>query len=148
MEFSSSNYILSSNGCLNETDYNLHIKEEKSDIIFQNSGSMVNSKALTQHQDNKSNIIENDIKQMPQSICENQKNSEMKRKLTKLEQLNQDQENLLKLGLHQNFRLQLLLFVLFEWPPSQRKEVGIPIGILPQVWEQNKHSYFPRQGQS
>ena len=81
MEFSS-NYILSSNGCLNETDYNLHIKKDKSDIIFQNSGSMVDSKTITQHQDNKSIIIENDIKLMPQSICENQKSSKMKRKLT------------------------------------------------------------------
>ena len=35
------------------------------------------------------------------------------------------------------------LFVLFEWMPSRRKEVGIPIGILPHVREQDKRSYFP-----
>ena len=28
------------------------------------------------------------------------------------------------------------------------KNVGIPLGILPHVWEQNKRSYFPRPGQS
>ena len=37
---------------------------------------------------------------------------------------------------------------LFEWMPSQRKEVGIPLGILPHIREQNKRSYFPRPGQS
>ena len=42
----------------------------------------------------------------------------------------------------------LFVFVLFEWTPSQRKEVGIPLGILPHVREQNKRSYFPRPGQS
>ena len=30
------------------------------------------------------------------------------------------------------------VFVFFEWMPSQRKEVGIPLGILPHVQEQNK----------
>ena len=37
---------------------------------------------------------------------------------------------------------------LFEWRPSQRMEVGIPLGILPQVQEQNKRSYFSRLGLS
>ena len=37
---------------------------------------------------------------------------------------------------------------LFEWKPSWRKEVGIPSGILPLVWEQNKCSYFPKPVQS
>ena len=41
-----------------------------------------------------------------------------------------------------------LLVCLFEWTPSQRKEVSIPLGIFPHVWEQNKLSYFPRPGQS
>ena len=40
------------------------------------------------------------------------------------------------------------IICLFEWTPSQRKEVDIPLGILPHVWEQKKCSYFPRLGQS
>ena len=44
--------------------------------------------------------------------------------------------------------LFVCFFVLFEWTPSQRKEVGIPSEILLHVQEQNKHSYFPRPGQS
>ena len=40
----------------------------------------------------------------------------------------------------------MFCFVLFVWTPSRRKEVGIPLGILPHVWEQNKHSYFPWPG--
>ena len=32
------------------------------------------------------------------------------------------------------------LVCLFVWMPSRRKEVGIPLGILPHVREQNKHS--------
>ena len=42
----------------------------------------------------------------------------------------------------------IVCFVLFESTPSQRKEVGIPLEILPHVQEQNKRSYFPRPGQS
>ena len=45
-------------------------------------------------------------------------------------------------------RFLFVFFVLFEWTPSQRKEMGIPIGILPHVREQNKRSYFPRPGQA
>ena len=37
---------------------------------------------------------------------------------------------------------------LFEWTPSQRKEVSIPLEILPDVQEQNKRSYFPWPDQS
>ena len=44
--------------------------------------------------------------------------------------------------------LDAMFVCLFEWTPSQRKEVGIPLGILPHVQEQNKCSYFPRPGQS
>ena len=44
--------------------------------------------------------------------------------------------------------LLVSLFVLFEWALSQRKEVGIPLGILPHVQEQNKRSYFPKPGLS
>ena len=40
------------------------------------------------------------------------------------------------------------LFGWFEWTPSRRKVVGIPLGIWPHVREQNKHSYFPKPGQS
>jgi len=40
------------------------------------------------------------------------------------------------------------LHVLFQLTYFRRKEVGIPLGILPHVQEQNKHSYFPRLGQS
>ena len=40
------------------------------------------------------------------------------------------------------------LVCLFELTPSRRKEVGIPIGILPHIQKQNKRSYFPRPGQS
>ena len=48
-----------------------------------------------------------------------------------------------------NQYLNLDLFVcLFEWTLSGRKEVGIPLGILPHVWEQNKRTYFPTLGQS
>ena len=47
-----------------------------------------------------------------------------------------------------SFQESFILFVLFEWKLSQRKEVGIPLGIFPHVWEQNKHSYFPRPGKS
>ena len=36
----------------------------------------------------------------------------------------------------------LFCYVLFELTPSQRKEVGIPLGILPHVQEQNKRSWF------
>ena len=36
----------------------------------------------------------------------------------------------------------LVLFVLFEWTSSKRKEVGIPLWILPHIQEQNKRSYF------
>ena len=39
-------------------------------------------------------------------------------------------------------------FVLSEWKASRRKEVGIPLGILRHIWEQNKRCYFPRPGQS
>ena len=42
----------------------------------------------------------------------------------------------------------IVCFVLFEWTPSQRKEVGIPLRILPHLQEQNKRSYFPRQSRS
>ena len=33
------------------------------------------------------------------------------------------------------FKVQILfvLFVLFDWTPSKRKEMGIPLGILPHV---------------
>ena len=31
--------------------------------------------------------------------------------------------------------MQYSYFLLFEWTPSLRKEVGIPLGILPQFWE-------------
>ena len=48
----------------------------------------------------------------------------------------------------EKFQTLFILFKLFEWTPSLRKEVGIPLGISPHVWEQNKHSYFPRPGQS
>ena len=37
---------------------------------------------------------------------------------------------------------------LFESTPSRRKEMGIPLEILPDVRGQNKRSYFPRPGQS
>ena len=40
------------------------------------------------------------------------------------------------------------LFFLREWTPPRRKEVGIPLQILPHAQEQNKRSYFPRPGQS
>ena len=33
-------------------------------------------------------------------------------------------------------------FVLFEWTPSRRKEVAIPLGILPHDPQQNKCPYF------
>ena len=36
---------------------------------------------------------------------------------------------------------------LFDWTPSKRKEVGIPLGILPHIQEQNKRPYFPRLSQ-
>ena len=39
-------------------------------------------------------------------------------------------------------------FVLFEWTLPQRKDVGVPLAILPHVREQNIHAYFPRPGQS
>ena len=42
----------------------------------------------------------------------------------------------------------LLCFIFFEWTPSHRMEVGIPLGILHHVQEQYKRSYFPRPGQS
>ena len=44
--------------------------------------------------------------------------------------------------------VKALFVCLFEWTPSQKMEVGIPLGILPQFWEQIKLSYFPRPGQS
>ena len=44
--------------------------------------------------------------------------------------------------------VRLFCFILFKWTLSQRKEVGILLGILPHVREQNKRSYFPRPGQS
>ena len=31
------------------------------------------------------------------------------------------------------FFCTLVCFVLFEWTPTQRKEVGIPLGILPHI---------------
>ena len=46
-----------------------------------------------------------------------------------------------------SFTSPVVLFVLFEWTPSRRNEVGILLGILPYVREQNKHSYFPRPDQ-
>ena len=39
-------------------------------------------------------------------------------------------------------------FVCFVSMDAFPKEVGIPLGILPHVREQNKHSYFHRPGQS
>ena len=49
---------------------------------------------------------------------------------------------------HLKTRVKSDCFVLQEWTPFQRKELGIPLGILLQVWEQNKLSYFPRLSQS
>ena len=46
------------------------------------------------------------------------------------------------------YQLTCQLVCLFEWTPFQRKEIGIPLGILPHVREQNKCSYFPRPGQT
>ena len=54
--------------------------------------------------------------------------------------------NLLASG--STFLFVFVCLFLFEWTPSQRKEVGIHIGILHQVRDQNKHSYFSRPGQS
>ena len=39
-------------------------------------------------------------------------------------------------------------FVVFFWMDAFLKGVGIPLGILPNIREQNKRSYFPRPGQS
>ena len=47
-----------------------------------------------------------------------------------------------------SFQECFVLFVLFEWTLSQRKEVDIPLGNLPHVREQNKRSYLLRPGQS
>ena len=44
--------------------------------------------------------------------------------------------------------LWVLFVCLFEWKPFQRKELGIPLGILPHVQEQNKRSYLARAGLS
>ena len=35
-----------------------------------------------------------------------------------------------------NHYICLSSYVLFVWTPSERKKVGIPLGILPDVWEQ------------
>ena len=34
--------------------------------------------------------------------------------------------------------VRLFCFILFKWTLSQRKEVGILLGILPNIQEQNK----------
>ena len=68
------------------------------------------------------------------------------------EELQMEAINKTKYKVEQNqfwsFLKPILLFVLFEWTPSRRKEVGIPLGILPHLQEQNKRPYFPRPSQS
>ena len=44
--------------------------------------------------------------------------------------------------------IKAFCFVLFEWKPSKRKEMGIPAVILPHVRELYKCSYFLRLVQS
>ena len=67
------------------------------------------------------------------------------------EELQMEAINKTKYKVEQNqlwsFLKPILLFVLFEWTPSRRKEVGIQLGILPHVREQNNRTYFPRLGQ-